>query len=148
MLPNFNQLFPTFPAHSHVWLYLANRKLDGTEVHFLNEKLKVFLDNWVAHNKKLVCDGTLLFNQYLIFAVNEDVENASGCSIDSSVRFVKSIGQELTIDFFDRMKVMVIETQDPIVVSYTEAVENKRNFINPMITKLEELRAFSFEISL
>jgi hypothetical protein len=148
MLPNFSQLFPNLPEHSRVWLYLADRKLDATEAHFLNEKLKLFLDSWAAHNKKLTCDGTLLFSQYLILAVNEDVESASGCSIDSSVRFVKSLGQELNVDFFNRLNVLVIENQEPVIRSYFEAVENKLHFINPMITKLEELRSLSFEISL
>jgi hypothetical protein len=148
MLPNFSQLFPNLPEHSRVWLYLADRKLDATEAHFLNEKLKLFLDSWAAHNKKLTCDGILLFSQYLILAVNEDVESASGCSIDSSVRFVKSLGQELNVDFFNRLNVLVIENQEPVIRSYFEAVENKLHFINPMITKLEELRSLSFEISL
>ena len=148
MLPNFSQLFPNLPSHSRVWLYLADRKLDATEAHFLNEKLKLFLDSWAAHNKKLTCDGTLLFSQYLILAVNEDVESASGCSIDSSVRFVKSLGQELNVDFFNRLNVLVIENQEPVINSYFEAVDKNQNFINPMITKLEELRSLSFEISL
>lgn len=148
MLPNFSQLFPNLPEHSRVWLYLADHKLDATEAHFLNEKLKLFLNSWSAHNKKLRCDGTLLFSQYLILAVDEDVESASGCSIDSSVRFVKSLGQELNVDFFNRLNVLVIENQEPVIRSYFEAVENKLHFINPMITKLEELRSLSFEISL
>jgi hypothetical protein len=140
MLPNFSQLFPNLPAHSRVWLYLADRKLDGTEVQYVNEQMQHFLSNWAAHNKKLTCDGVLLFNQYLILAVNEDIESASGCSIDSSVRFVKSLGAELNIDFFNRLNVLVIENQEPVIRSYFEAVENKLHFINPMITKLEELR--------
>jgi hypothetical protein len=148
MLPNFSQLFPNLPAHSRVWLYLADRKLDATEAQYVNEQLHHFLSNWAAHNKKLTCDGTLLFNQYIILAVNEDIESASGCSIDSSVRFVKSLGQELNVDFFNRLKVLVIENQEPVVRSYFEAVENNLDFINPMITKLEELRGLSFEVSL
>jgi len=148
MLPNFNQLFPNLPDDSRVWLYLADRKLDATEAHFLNEKLKLFLDSWAAHNKKLTCDGILLFNQYLILTVNEDIESASGCSIDSSVRFVKSLGQELSVDFFNRLNVLVIENQEPIINSYFEAVEKKQYFINPLITKLEELRSLSFDIIL
>jgi hypothetical protein len=140
MLPNFSQLFPNLPAHSRVWLYLADRKLDGTELQYVNEQMQHFLSNWAAHNKKLTCDGVLLFNQYLILAVNEDIESASGCSIDSSVRFVKSLGAELNIDFFNRLNVLVIENQEPVIRSYFEAVENKLHFINPMITKLEELR--------
>jgi hypothetical protein len=80
--------------------------------------------------------------------VNEDIESASGCSIDSSVRFVKSLGAELNIDFFNRLNVLVIENQEPVIRSYFEAVENNLDFINPMITKLEELRGLSFEVSL
>lgn len=140
MLPNFSQLFPNLPAHSRVWLYLADRKLDATEANYVTEQMHQFLSNWAAHNKKLTCDGTLLFNQYLILAVNEDIESASGCSIDSSVRFVKSLGAELNVDFFNRIKVMVLENDEPIISTYFEAVEKKQNFINPMITKLEELR--------
>jgi len=140
MLPNFSQLFPNLPAHSRVWLYLADRKLDATEAQYVTEQMQHFLSNWAAHNKKLTCDGTLLFNQYLILAVNEDIESASGCSIDSSVRFVKSLGAELNIDFFNRLKVMVLENNEPIITTYFEAVEKKQNFINPMITKLVELR--------
>ena len=143
MLPNFSQLFPNLPAHSRVWLYLADRKLDATEAQYANEQMHHFLSNWAAHNKKLTCDGTLLFNQYLILAVNEDIESASGCSIDSSVRFVKSLGAELNVDFFNRIKVMVLENDEPIISTYFEAVEKKQNFINPMITKLEELRGIN-----
>jgi hypothetical protein len=143
MLPNFSQLFPNLPAHSRVWLYLANRKLDATEAQYVNEQMQHFLSNWAAHNKKLTCDGVLLLNQYLILAVNEDIESASGCSIDSSVRFVKSLGSELNIDFFNRLKVMVLENEEPIISTYFEAVEKKQKFINPMITKLEELRGIN-----
>ncbi|MBU3659894.1 MAG: hypothetical protein FGM14_08500 [Flavobacteriales bacterium] len=140
MLPNFSQLFSNLPAHSRVWLYLADRKLDATEANYVNEQMQHFLSNWAAHNKKLACDGVLLFNQYLILAVDEDIESASGCSIDSSVRFVKALGTELKVDFFDRLKVMVLENGEPLISNYFEAVEKQQNFINPMITKLEELR--------
>ena len=144
MLPNFSQLFPNLPTHSRVWLYLAERKLDATEAQFVNEQMHHFLSNWAAHNKKLTCEGTLLFNQYLILAVNEEIESASGCSIDSSVRFIKNLGAELAVDFLNRTKVMVIENNQPIICNYFEAVEKKQNFINPMITKLEELREFIY----
>jgi hypothetical protein len=140
MLPNFSQLFPNLPEHSRVWLYLADRKLDATEENFLNEKLTEFLGTWAAHNKKLICNGTLLFSQYLVLAVNEDIESASGCSIDSSVRFVKSLGHELKIDFFNRLKVLVIENNETKLVSYFDATENKLPFLNPLITVLGDLR--------
>jgi hypothetical protein len=35
--------------------------------------------------------------------VDESQAGASGCSIDSSVQFVRQLQQELGVDFFDRM---------------------------------------------
>ncbi len=140
MLPNFNNIFPELPDHSRVWLYLANRPMDDTELNFANEKLQLFLSGWSAHNKKLHCNGLILFSQYLILSVNEDLENASGCSIDSSVRFVKSLGQELEIDFFNRMKVLEIENDSVKTQNYFEAANSKKTFLNPLLETLGQLR--------
>lgn len=140
MLPNFKNIFPELPDSSRVWLYLANRPMDDTELNFANEKLELFLSSWAAHSKKLHCNGTILFGQYLILSVNEDLENASGCSIDSSVRFVKALGQELDIDFFNRMNVLGIESDTTRTQNYFEAANTKKTFLNPLIESLGQLR--------
>lgn len=140
MLPNFNTIFPELPSQSRVWLYLADRPMDDTELNFAYEKLELFLSGWAAHNKKLSCDGTILFSQYLILSVDESVENASGCSVDSSVRFVKTLGQELNIDFFNRMNVLVIENNKTKTENYFEASNAKKTFFNPLIENIGQLR--------
>jgi hypothetical protein len=141
MLPNFKNLFPELPDHSRVWLYLANRKLDSTELHYAEEKLQSFLKSWAAHGKNLFCDGRFLFDQYLVLVVDEKQESASGCSIDSSVRFVKSLGNELGVDFFNRMNVLEFDGEKTITTNYFEAIEKKRTFLNPLIESLSELRS-------
>ena len=137
----FKSLFPELPDSSRIWLHLANRKLVASEEQFLKEQLTVFLDSWSAHGKRLQCNATLLFSQYLIFSVDENIESASGCSIDSSVHFVKRMGSELGIDFFTRLEVLVIEGDDTRLLSYFDAVAQKAPFINPQITQLSELRS-------
>lgn len=136
----FKSLFPELPDSSRIWLHLANRKLVASEEQFLKEQLTVFLDSWSAHGKRLQCNATLLFSQYLIFSVDENIESASGCSIDSSVHFAKRMGSELGIDFFTRLEVLVIERNDTRLLSYFDAVAQKVPFINPQITQLSELR--------
>ncbi len=137
----FKSLFPELPDSSRIWLHLANRKLVASEEQFLKEELTVFLDSWSAHGKRLQCNATLLFSQYLIFSVDENIESASGCSIDSSVHFAKRMGSELGIDFFTRLEVLVVEGDDTRLLSYFDAVAQKVPFINPQITQLSELRS-------
>jgi hypothetical protein len=116
--------------------------LDPTELNFAEEKLSEFLSSWKAHGKSLKCNGTILFSQYLILCVNEEVELASGCSIDSSVHFVKSLGNELKVDFFNRMSVLSFiddnQTQDS---NYFEATKGTNPYLNPLIQTLGELRS-------
>ena len=137
----FKSLFPELPGSSRIWLHLANRKLVASEEQFLKEELSLFLDSWSAHGKRLQCNATLLFSQYLIFSVDENIESASGCSIDSSVHFAKRMGSELGIDFFTRLEVLVVEGNDTRLLSYFDAVAQKAPFINPQITLLSELRS-------
>lgn len=137
----FKSLFPELPGSSRIWLHLANRKLVASEEQFLKEQLTVFLDSWSAHGKRLQCNATLLFSQYLIFSVDENIESASGCSIDSSVHFAKRMGSELGIDFFTRLEVLVLEGNATRLLSYFDAVAQKAPFINPQITQLSELRS-------
>ena len=137
----FKSLFPELPDSSRIWLHLANRKLAASEEQFLKEQLTVFLDSWSAHGKRLQCNATLLFSQYLLFSVDENIESASGCSIDSSVHFAKRMGSELGIDFFTRLEVLVIEGNETRLLSYFDAVAQKVPFINPQITQLSELRS-------
>ena len=137
----FKSLFPELPDSSRIWLHLANRKLVASEEQFLKEELSLFLDSWSAHGKRLQCNATLLFSQYLIFSVDENIESASGCSIDSSVHFAKRMGSELGIDFFTRLEVLVVEGNETRLLSYFDAVAQKAPFINPQITQLSELRS-------
>ena len=137
----FKSLFPELPDSSRIWLHLANRKLVASEEQFLKEELTLFLDSWSAHGKRLQCNATLLFSQYLIFSVDENIESASGCSIDSSVHFAKRMGSELGIDFFTRLEVLVVEGNETRLLSYFDAVAQKAPFINPQITQLSELRS-------
>lgn len=138
---NFNHIFPELPEQSRVWLYLADRKLDSTELLFAEEKLQDFLSTWKAHGKSLNCNGTILFSQYLILSVDEDIESASGCSIDSSVRFVKMLGSELHVDFFNRLNVLALLNEDETqTTNYFDATKGYHPYLNPLIQTLGELR--------
>ena len=94
--------FEQLPDQSRVWVYQANRPLTGEEMEQIRSFLKNEMNSWAAHGAPLNASFEIRFNQVIIVAVNEDVNQASGCSIDASTRWFKSLGELLQIDFFDR----------------------------------------------
>jgi len=142
MLPNFENIFTNFSLTSKVWIYLSNRKFDDTESDFIQHSLNQFTKNeWKTHGKSLHASGQLLFNQLIVMIVDEDVNSASGCSIDSSVHMIKKLGSELKVDFFNRLYVLVIRDNQ---ISYVH-INDLNNYkgwklVNPIIKNLSEFK--------
>ena len=65
----------------------------------------MFINSWTRHGDNLKGSFTIKYNQFLVLAVDESFNNVSGCSIDSSVRFVQEIEKELGIDLMNKMNV-------------------------------------------
>ena len=142
MLPNFENIFPDFSLNSKVWIYLSNRKFDSTESDYIQTILNQFTQNdWKTHGKALRASGQLLFNQLIVLIVDEDVNNASGCSIDSSVHMIKKLGSELNVDFFNRLYLLVLR-DDQIRYVHINDLKNYKEWklVNPMMSNLSELR--------
>ena len=90
--------------HSKIWIYQSNRKLTQEESIATQVALNRFAANWVAHNQQLKAKALLVEDQFIILAVDETLAGASGCSIDSSVHFLKDLQSQLGVDLFDRMR--------------------------------------------
>lgn len=97
--------YTNLPNNSRVWIYQANRPFSIEEVEFISAKAINFIDQWTRHGDDLKGSFTIKYNQFLVLAVDESFNNVSGCSIDSSVRFIKELEQELAIDLMDKMNV-------------------------------------------
>lgn len=138
MQQNFNTLFSNLPDESRVWLYLADRPLSKQEEMWFNDELALFLASWTAHNKKLKCDGKVLFSQYVVLVVDEWFEKASGCSIDASTHFIKKCGAKLSIDFFNRLFVLKAENGNWVRMPYAN-VKND-SYLSPFIENLGDLK--------
>ncbi len=98
---NYQELAP----HSRVWIYQSNRILSDDEVRVIENEAKEFIANWNAHGSALAASFALLKNTFLIFFVDESKAKASGCSIDSSVSFVKHMEKGFNLDLFDRLTI-------------------------------------------
>ncbi len=94
-----------FSDDSRVWIYMADRQLTSEEVENISTMLQAFASQWQTHGKKLKSAATVIHDRFLVFMVDGEIQEASGCSIDSSVNLVKKLGAEFDVDFFNRMLV-------------------------------------------
>jgi hypothetical protein len=103
--------------NSKVWVYQSNRILSEEEKKFIQINLNEFVQNWKSHGSPLEGSGMVYLDRFIILMVNY----ASGCSIDQSVQFIKSLGNEINVDFFDRMLITYLNKKgDPRTVHLSE----------------------------
>ena len=94
--------FDKLPDGARVWVYQANRPLSDGDVVVINQALQPALSQWAAHGQALLASAQVIENRFVVVGVDEGYNLPSGCSIDSSVRTLRQLGESLTIDFFDR----------------------------------------------
>ena len=95
--------FETLHQDSKVWIYAADRFLTEEESAKINIQLNEFTKQWTAHDKVLKGAGKILFNRFIILVADESHTNASGCSIDKSVHFIKNLETQFGLSLFDRL---------------------------------------------
>jgi hypothetical protein len=97
--------FDNLPEESRIWIYPSNRKFSEEEVSEIEKLLEEFLNSWSAHGSALEASFTIKYNRFIIIAINQEVHQATGCSIDSSVAFIQSLEQKYDVDLLDKMNV-------------------------------------------
>lgn len=100
--------FEEISSGARVWIYQLNRAISQQEKIEMEAVLKAFCNQWQAHGAPLSTSFKLVYDHFLIVAVDEQVASASGCSIDGSVRILKELGAKMDVDFFDRTKVAIL----------------------------------------
>lgn len=97
--------FETLPEDARIWIYQANRKLSDEEVAEIEQALQTFTAGWAAHGTGLESSFLVRHNRFIILAVNQEVQAASGCSIDASVHFIQELEKKYNIELLDKMNV-------------------------------------------
>lgn len=135
-------LFTQFPDQSKVWLYQSDRALSKEEISKLEDQLLSFVEGWAAHGNQLWATAKVLNPYFAVVAVNDSLVPPSGCSVDASIHRLKDIGQEMGINFFNRMNVTIQEGEEQKQIHFSELKEHQEALIfDPMISSLGELRA-------
>lgn len=96
----FNQL----PLTARVWVYQASRPLTNEEASSIGPALAHFAEEWTSHGRSLLASAEVLHQQFLVIGLDEGVADASGCSIDASVRFVGQLEQHLGLELLEKSR--------------------------------------------
>lgn len=95
-----------------VWIYQSSRKFTESERAEIEKILQEFTSRWASHGRKLAAEFEIPYNHFIVLKVDEKAFNASGCSIDESVRVVKELEQKFNISLFDRQKMAYLQNND------------------------------------
>lgn len=100
---DYRQLLPEdFAPESRVWVYQSSRLFSLSEALEIEQMLQEFCEGWQTHGARVQAYGNLFFGQFVVLMADESAAGISGCSTDSSVRFIKSLENRFGVDFFNR----------------------------------------------
>ncbi|WP_367389657.1 hypothetical protein [Lewinella sp. LCG006] len=132
---------------ARIWVYQANEPFTREEVGEVELNLQQFAQQWVSHNRQLKAGAAVLHDRFLVLAVDESQAGASGCSIDSSVNFLKKLGAHYQRDLFDRLRFSYVKEGEVHTVSkddfarlYQEGIINDETLVfDPLVKTVGEL---------
>lgn len=111
--PTGHKTLKEMPAHARVWVYKSARTFGKAEQRYIHEQGAVFCAEWAAHGAPLDATVEVLHDRFVVVAVDEVQAQASGCSIDKSIGFIKDLEFQLNQMLTDRM-IVVHEGADGI----------------------------------
>ncbi|WP_242086926.1 ABC transporter ATPase [Aestuariivivens sediminis] len=97
--------FYSLPEESRVWIYQANRSFTDDELREIQQKLDSFIENWTAHGSNLNAGYVIKYKRFIVIGLNQNLNKATGCSIDASVHFIQELEKDYHVDLLDKMNV-------------------------------------------
>ncbi len=97
--------FKSLPEESRVWIYQANRSFTESEIAEIEERLNIFIENWTAHGSDLQSGYLIKYKRFIVIGLNQNLNKATGCSIDASVHFIQQLEKYYNVDLMDKMNV-------------------------------------------
>ena len=94
--------FHQLSGEAHVWIYQASHPFGQEEKAAVLQKVQAFLEQWASHGRPLQCSAEILYDQFLILAVDESFQSATGCAVDASVQFIRGLEQAFQVDLLNR----------------------------------------------
>lgn len=138
-----------FHPHSRVWVYQAGRIFSIAEALEVEAMINEFAGQWKSHGTPVKATGYLFFGQFIILMADETATGVSGCSTDSSVRFIKEIEQRFAVNLFDRTtlafvvkeKIQLLPLAQLQYAADNNFIDGNTLYFNNMVQTKEELES-------
>jgi hypothetical protein len=124
--------FDVISEESRIWIYQSNRTLSVIEINEIESKIKDFLISWTAHGSDLQASFIIKYSRFIVISLNESFNLVTGCSIDSSVRFIQELEAEYGVSLLDKMNVSYRHGE---FIAYKPLIEFKKMIKNRSISK-------------
>ncbi|MGY8988945.1 MAG: hypothetical protein ACKVJA_01650 [Flavobacteriales bacterium] len=146
MLVNFN----TIPEESRIWIYASEQKLTNDQESYILKSISDHLKNWEAHKVPLTAGVTILENQFVVVALDQTKNGASGCSIDTLQNKIQNLEKELSVSLMNRLNIFCRIDDKIHCISTTKLADNTNKdtlFYDLTIQKKSELHSYLKPIS-
>ena len=146
MLVNFN----TIPEESRIWIYAAEHKLTNDQENYILKSISNYLQNWEAHKVPLTAGVTILETHFIVIALDETKNGASGCSIDTLQNKIQNLEKDLSISLLNRLNVFCRIDNEIECIPTLKLADNANQdtlFYDLTIQKKSELDSYLKSIS-
>ncbi len=97
--------FSTLPDTARIWIYQSNRSFTSEELEEIGAELDDFISHWTAHGQDLKAGYEIRYKRFLVLALDQSEQAATGCSIDASVHFIQKLEKKYAVELLDKMNV-------------------------------------------
>ncbi len=94
---------------SRIWIYASTKRLTSNQQHYILDSIAHHIKDWQSHQNPLKAAVKVLEDYFIIVALDESYEKASGCSIDALQNNIQNIEKELNISLLDRLNVYIVK---------------------------------------
>ena len=97
--------YNTMPDDARIWIYASEKSFTKDQEIYIIKTISNHLQNWEAHKLPLTAAVTILERHFIVVALDESKNRASGCSIDILQKTIQDLEKELSIDLMNRLSV-------------------------------------------
>ena len=139
--------FESLPKNSRIWIFPSSKEIDFRTKMKIRERLVKFISDWTSHNKNIQASFELPYNRFIVIALNQNLQNASGCSIDALMNLIQIFEKEFNLILLDRMNVLYrdktkkieyLTLKDFIVKVKSKSINSKTVVFNNLVINKEE----------
>ena len=137
--------FDKISDDSRIWVYASDKRLTIDQQHYILDSISNHVKDWKSHQKPLKAAVTILENYFIIVALDESYQKASGCSIDTLQKNTQDIEKELNISILGRLNVYVIkkgEIESIPLFKLKDSVDHDTLFYDLTINYKKEIETY------